>query len=181
VTERRPYEGHLFLVGLPGAGKSTCARLLASALGRPAIDLDEEIERRAGLAVAEIFARHGEPHFRSLEHAATVDLVEGPPAVFAPGGGWIENPENVAAARRAGRTVYLAVSPARALDRLAGGRERRPLLRGPSPAATIAELHARRHPLYARSDAVINTEDFNPQQVTEYLVDLALRWGSPIG
>ena len=175
------FEGHLYLVGLPGAGKTTCARLLGARLHRPAIDLDDEIAQHAGIGVPEIFERFGEAHFRALEHDATLRVVGRLAAVVAPGGGWVENPANLAVARRSGRVVYLEVSPARALARLGDDVGLRPLLRKPDPGGAIEALLARRAPLYATADARINTEDFNPQQVTELLLELALRWGTPVG
>ena len=61
---------HIVLTGFMGAGKSTIGRLLALRLGWNFLDLDHHLEARAGLSVPEIFARHGEPHFRRLESSA---------------------------------------------------------------------------------------------------------------
>ena len=77
---------HVYLVGMPGSGKSTAGRALAEVLGLPFVDLDQEIERVAGSPVAEIFRDRGEPGFRSLERAALERAAAGPPAVVACGG-----------------------------------------------------------------------------------------------
>ena len=61
----RLLEGHVFLCGLPGSGKSTVAPLLAAKLGIPCIDLDQHVERSAGRSVPEIFAAEKESGFRA--------------------------------------------------------------------------------------------------------------------
>ena len=66
--------GHVILVGLPGAGKSTVGRRVARRLGHPFLDLDVEIERRAGRSVAAIFAAEGEAGFRAREAALSAEL-----------------------------------------------------------------------------------------------------------
>ncbi|HEY2738306.1 MAG TPA: shikimate kinase, partial [Thermoanaerobaculia bacterium] len=77
----------IYLTGFMGSGKSTVGRLLAERLGMPFIDLDAEIEQRAGITVREIFERHGEPVFRRLEQEALRATEEMPDAVVATGGG----------------------------------------------------------------------------------------------
>jgi shikimate kinase len=57
----------VYLVGMPGSGKSTVGREVAGRFGVPFVDLDAEIERRAGSSVADIFATQGEASFRALE------------------------------------------------------------------------------------------------------------------
>ena len=60
----------IYLVGFMGAGKSTVGRALARRLRWSFVDLDREIERRAGAPVPELIAERGEEAFRSLEHQA---------------------------------------------------------------------------------------------------------------
>ncbi len=58
---------NVVLVGFMGCGKSTVGRMLGDRLGRPFIDLDQEIEARADCTIAQVFAEHGEAGFRRLE------------------------------------------------------------------------------------------------------------------
>jgi len=77
----------IVLTGFMGAGKSTIGRLLAARLGWSFLDLDAHLEARAALSVAEIFARHGEAHFRLLESSALVNALGHAHTVLALGGG----------------------------------------------------------------------------------------------
>jgi shikimate kinase len=169
------------LVGLPGAGKTVCGELLAERLRRPFLDLDREIERMAGRTISEIFAQSGEGQFRDLETEATRSLPGLSPSVISPGGGWIEREVNRELVRGTSRLVYLRVSPATALRRLAGETAARPLLAERDAAAEIAAILDRRSPLYQAADAELDTEVLSPSAVVDQLVRLALRWGGPVG
>lgn len=168
--------GHVILVGLPGAGKTTAGRAAARLLGRPFLDFDQEIERREGLSVAELFALRGEAAFRALERALTEELASGPPMVLAPGGGWVTNPDVVALLRPPGRIIHLRVPPAVALARLGARAATRPLLRVPDPEAALAQLYERRRGLYEAADAVVDVELLTPQQVAARVAELATAW-----
>ena len=65
----------LVLVGMMGAGKTSIGRRLAARLGFDFVDADAEIEAAAGLTVPEIFARHGETHFRDGERRVIARLL----------------------------------------------------------------------------------------------------------
>ncbi len=117
------------LVGLSGAGKSTVGPLVASELGAEWVDLDREIEVRAGLTVSKIFATDGEEHFRALEQRHMMELLQGLPLVISSGGGWPTLPGNLAAAEPHAFIIYLSVSPETAATRL-GAAGDRPLLAG---------------------------------------------------
>lgn len=169
----RALRGHVVLVGLPGAGKTTAGRLAAARLGVPFLDFDEEIERREGATVAALFATRGEPAFRALERALTVEVRESDPMVLAPGGGWIGNPDVVALLRPPGRIIHLRVPPAVALRRLGTARNTRPLLQVTDPEAAMAQLYERREGLYGAADAVIDTELLAPQEVALKIAELA--------
>ena len=172
----RTLAGHVILVGLPGAGKTTVGRRAARLLGVPFLDFDEEIERREGTTVAELFAARGEAAFRALERALTAELRDRPPMVLAPGGGWVTNPDVVALLRPPGRIIHLRVGPAAAMARLGRSRVTRPLLQVSDPWAAMEQLYERRKPLYEAADAEIDAEDVAPQQLARRVAELARGW-----
>ncbi|MDP9206326.1 MAG: shikimate kinase [Gemmatimonadota bacterium] len=171
-TGARTSPPHLILVGLPGVGKSTIGRAAARQLGRPFLDFDQEIERRAGMNVREIFRLKGEEHFRAQELELTKELSVRGGMVLSPGGGWITQPSSVELLRSAGRIIYLRASPeavARRLRRV----ETRPLLAGRDPVVALRELYAKRRALYETADMVLDTERLARQQLIAKLVELA--------
>lgn len=174
-------DGHLVLVGLPGAGKSTLGRAVAKCLGRPFLDFDHEIERRSGLSVSRFFAQRGEAAFRAMEVALTRELAAAPPMVLSPGGGWVTNPGIMALLRPPGRIIHLKVSPQEALRRLSRSRNVRPLLQQADPAVKIQALWDARAALYNMADAVLDVEVLSTQQLTDSVVALAHEGTPEIG
>ena len=171
---------HIVLVGLPGSGKSTVGRLLAAALNAPFVDLDLEIERRQRMSIADIFASLGEQAFRAMERAITQDLASRPPSVVSSGGGWMLDPANVLSLRPPARIIHLIVTPTIALTRLGQSREDRPLLAGPGGAARLAQMADERRVQYTTADEAVDTAGRTPEQVAEWCLALAHKWGWPI-
>jgi thiamine-phosphate pyrophosphorylase len=170
----RPLRGrHVYLIGFMGAGKSTLGPLVARALGRPFVDLDREIERRAGAVVADLFAARGEPHFRRLERRALREVSRGRDAVVALGGGALGSPANAARIRRTGVRVWLD-APVAVLRRrcLAPGAPERPLLRD---AGAFARLYLSRRFLYAAAELRLATGRHPPDVLAARLVDRLAR------
>lgn len=188
----------LLLVGLPGAGKTTVARLLAAALGVQATDTDAEIRRRARMTIPQIFAREGEESFRDRETRAlraVLGAQAGAQGVVALGGGAVLREEN--RALLAGRTViHLSASPSTAAAHVGDGAGR-PVVNpaadsdavragaGPGAAGAAAvlarmeALHAQRGPLYAQvSTLTVPTDGLTPEQVAA-LVLVALGAQAP--
>ena len=163
---------HLVLVGLPGAGKSSVGRAVAARLRRPFLDFDREIERREGRSVRAIFAAHGERYFRDRERELTEEVRRRDPAVLAPGGGWITNPDLVALLRPPARIVYLSVRPETALARMGERRAGRPLLAGADPLTELRRLLEAREAQYLLADDVVDTEGIAVQQLAEMVAEL---------
>ncbi len=164
-----PTQPHLILVGLPGAGKTTVAGMLARRLGRSFLDFDAEISRREGLTIAEIFAQRGEPEFRRLEFALTEEVAMLGGMVLSPGGGWVSQPEAVALLRPPSRLVYLRISPAGALRRMGRKIDGRPLLMRPDPRGELERLLVARRTAYESADVVIDVERIDSQRVTDLI------------
>ena len=139
---------NLVLVGMPGSGKSRIGRALAAHMGRPFVDLDGEIERRAGKTIPEIFAQSGEAAFRALEAEAVADVCKEKGQVIATGGGAVLRADNVRAMRQNGRVLLLE----RRLDALS--MEGRPLSK--SLEALEAMWQARAPKYRAAADAAID-------------------------
>jgi shikimate kinase len=122
----------VFLVGMPGAGKTTIGRRLAAELNRPFTDLDEYLEMQEGVPVREIFLRQGEVYFRQVEAVALRDLVaQDKNGIVATGGGAPCFHGNMDFMNNAGTTVYLKLPVLVLVERLSGpGKEHRPLVAG---------------------------------------------------
>lgn len=131
-------EENLWLVGMPGVGKTTVGGLLGEALGRPFVDLDAEIERVAGMPIPEIFRTRGEAGFREIEAEAAITASRGRGTVIATGGGTVLRDANRRAMRESGTVVWLQ----RDLSRLPTAG--RPL----SEAKGVEKLYAEREPIY---------------------------------
>ncbi len=119
---------HLVLAGFMGSGKSTKGRAVAARLGRPFVDLDEEIERHEGVGAAELFATRGEPAFRELEEGLAGEALDAAePVVIALGGGAVLSRTTRARLVERAFTVLLEVEPEEAWLRSRG--RKRPLAR----------------------------------------------------
>ena len=156
------------LIGPPGSGKSTVARLLAARLGVSARDTDADVETAAGRSIADIFVEEGEPAFRALERAAVLAALSGHDGVLALGGGAVLDPETREAL--AGQiVVFLDVGIADAAPRIGFNKER-PLLMI-NPRSQWVALMQERRPIYEQVATLrVDTSGRTPDQVTDAVV-----------
>lgn len=165
----------LYMVGARGAGKSTVGQLLAEQLQWRFFDTDDEIERRTGQSIADLFSKMGEPAFRTLEsdmlqecNSLSVNVV------VATGGGIILSDANRGFLRLTGTVVWLR-APATVLhSRMAGDRltvARRPNLTHSGGLAEVELVLAQREPLYHEvAKFVIDTTALSPNEVVSAIL-----------
>lgn len=157
----------IVLIGFMAAGKTTIGRLLAERLEWEFIDLDEEIERRTGLTIPEIFELHGVAEFRRLERALTDELAGIEQIVLAPGGGWVTQPDLLDLFGAETLVVWLRISPEAAVERAMRTITHRPLLaEAPDPVERARILIREREPLYRLADTRVDVEGRPIEEVT---------------
>lgn len=154
----------LFLIGMPGSGKTFWLKHFASALRYQTVDLDHFIEERQGRSIPELFQK-GENHFRQIEQTALLTLIRTQQnTVIATGGGTACYGNNLEEMKQNGLTVYLQVSVHEVCHRLEQDVTARPLLDQLSfneRFARLTEMLSKREHYYQQSDIVFHTETDN--------------------
>lgn len=162
----------IVLTGFMGSGKSTVGPLVAARLGWSFADVDEVIEAEAGAPIAQLFARHGEAHFRDREHETIARLAAGEKLVLALGGGAIERAETRALLLTSPGTllVHLEVELSTTLARCAGTEHTRPIL---ADQANLARRYGLRLPLYRTAHVSIPVDVLKPEEVADAILQSA--------
>ena len=160
----------IVLVGMPGSGKSSIGRRLAQHLGLEFADADQEIEAAAGMSIADIFSRHGEPYFRAGEARVIARLLDKGPQVIAAGGGAFVNPDTRALVRARALSVWLKADVDLLLRRVKRKNDR-PLLRVADPEAVLKRLLTEREAVYAEADITVTSLDVPHEAVVQALLE----------
>jgi len=123
----------VFLIGMPGAGKSFVSRQLHALKGWEMVDTDRIIEEREGKGIGQIFAEEGETYFRGREREILADVIEeGGSKIISTGGGMPCFGDNMELMNAAGLTIFLDFPLQLLAERIATSRhtDRRPHFRG---------------------------------------------------
>src|ERR1700684_3379087 len=170
----------IVLVGMMGGGKSSIGRRLAARLGVPFVDADTEIEKGAGMSIADIFARHGEADFRSGEARVIARLLDGGPQVLATGGGAVMNADTRAAIKAKGVSIWLSAEFDVLMRRINKRKNDRPMLQTADPAATLRALLVAREPVYALADLTVQSREVpHDAVVSEIMTALSVFLNAP--
>jgi 3-dehydroquinate synthase len=164
---------NIILIGFMGTGKTTLGKVLGKKLGRTFVDTDEEIEKKLGMTVADIFDRHGADYFRNQEALTIEELSSLNNLVIATGGGAVLNPANVAVLKKTGQMVLLCSSTEEILKRL-DSVESRPLLSGTRDLESrVQELLIERKAAYeAAADFKIEVDNLDKETIAERIIGL---------
>ena len=153
---------NLVLIGPTGAGKTCIGRRLADQLGLVFVDSDAHISNRLGLSVTDIFAKYGEECFRALEHTQLCTTLRKQRQVIATGAGAVLTNALRHALSQRGFVVYLDVSIATQIARLACDRTR-PLILAAKRQHILAQMDQVRRPLYREiADVTLTTDALTP-------------------
>jgi XRE family transcriptional regulator, aerobic/anaerobic benzoate catabolism transcriptional regulator len=165
--------GRIALIGLRGGGKSTLGRRLAADLKVPFIELDREIERQSGMALAEMFEMFGQETFRRMERAALESaLAANPRFVLATGGSLVTEPGTFELLLASCRTVWVRAKPTEHMARVVAQGDLRPMADNARAMDDLVAILSSREPLYAKADLVLDTAGKTAAQSARELLAL---------
>jgi shikimate kinase len=149
----------IFLVGYMGSGKSTFGSTLADALGIDWIDLDDELESRYKITIADFFAKYGEETFRELEHKLLTEISHRSDIIVSTGGGAPCYFDNMKLMNQSGVTVYLTATPELLISRIEHSARKRPVfqqMKGKNFTENLIRHLKSREPFYKQATFTID-------------------------
>ncbi|MCA8997099.1 MAG: shikimate kinase AroL [Planctomycetaceae bacterium] len=162
------------LIGSRATGKTTVGQQLAARLGWAFVDLDRELQLRAGKSITEIFAESGEPNFRQLESQLLVEHLLQDQLVISTGGGVVLDEMNRMQLQQSGPVIWLRASVETIVERLRKDETTaasRPSLTGKDVDAEVAEILAAREPLYRETASLtVETDDRDVTGIVDEII-----------
>jgi shikimate kinase len=150
----------IFLIGMPGSGKSTLGRQLADHLAVPFVDLDKEIEQREGKSIPDIFTAYGEDYFRQVEAALLREWAALPKTfVMSTGGGTPCFFNGIDVINNAGLSIFLNTSVPVLLSRIQHGSDRPLLQESADREQKLTSLLTHRLPYYQQAKITVLNPD----------------------
>ena len=145
----------IFIVGMPGSGKSTMAKYLSSETSFKYLDLDEEIELKSKKSVSKIFEIEGEESFRVLEKETLDEIIQKEEKfILATGGGTPSYDDNMEKMNENGITIFLNTSPEILIERISR-KNKRPLFNSTNVREKVSKIFDERIKFYKRSKHTI--------------------------
>ncbi len=158
-------QDRIYLVGLPGSGKTTLGKRLAKKIGYHFVDMDEMIEMHEEKSITEIFEHKGEAYFREVEHKILLTTQALSKVVIATGGGapcFFNNAEII---NKSGLSIFINVSPEEIVKRISRrSQQDRPLLKDKNLNDLLEELkikHKQRLPYYNKANHTLEGDQLN--------------------
>ncbi len=164
----------IYITGFMGTGKSVVAHRLSIDLNVKKYDIDNIVERNAGMKIEQIFEQHGEAHFRELERKA-IESIPDEKCIVALGGGAITWGDNLKYLKETGSLVALMATPEEIYKRVKSSKNVRPLLKCDDPYNKIVSLMQKRAYYYIKSDIMIDTNDKTVKEVAETIIKVIER------
>ena len=165
--------GRIALIGLRGAGKSTLGGALAKRLNLPFVQLNKEIEAKAGMGLDEIFDLLGQAAYRRLEQQCLDQVIDAHPrAVLETGGGLVTEPGTFERLLSSCYTIWLQASPEEHMARVAAQGDQRPMAGNREAMDDLHRILDGRESLYRKADTTLDTTARTLGACLDELVDL---------
>ena len=164
VSEKR----NIVLVGLPSSGKTTAGIRLSEITGRELIDSDEEIVKREGVSISEIFSKRGEAEFRDIESEVIAEISKKNGIIIATGGGVPLRKENVDALKSNGIIVFLDRDPDTLIP-----TDDRPLF---DAKEKMKALYTKRYPIYTAAADICFKADCGYEEAGDKIYELLKKY-----
>lgn len=165
----------VFLIGMPGAGKSYWGKLVSEHMGLSFADLDDMIEAEEKRSIADIFEQEGEGYFRKVEAGVLEQLANKEYRVIACGGGTPVFGTNMQLMKETGCVIYLEEDISTIAERLKSAISSRPLLAAEGDlVGKLKKLYERRKARYEEADYILaknNITLINLEQIIQSCID----------
>lgn len=172
---------HLILCGMTACGKTTVGKALSEKLRLPFMDTDQRIEQQAKLSCREIYSKHGQEHFRSLEKKQLLEMPTDRAHVIAVGGGTLNDPENCKILQSLGQIVYLKCDTELLWERIS--KKELPAFLDPNhPYQSFEQIYLQRVPFYEKTaHGIVNCQNLSLEEIVWEVTLLAPFLKSPLG
>lgn len=160
----------IYLIGMPGSGKTTLGRELANSLNLSLIDMDLVIEEKEKCSIPDLFSKNGENYFRDIERLVLHEVSQKDKAIISCGGGAPCFFDNIEYMNRHGKTIFIDVSPEELFNRMnsSDNAAKRPLLNGKTENALLQELKdklAYRKQFYNQAQTILTGDNLQVQDL----------------
>lgn len=159
-TDDKSRRARIALIGLRGAGKSTLGSKLATELRVPFVELDREIEKDAGMALAEIFSLYGQSGYRRIEKKTLERVLQQyGRVVLSIGGGVVSEKDTYDQLLANCFTVWIKAHPEEHMSRVIAQGDFRAMADNTEAMEDLRRILEAREPLYRRADVQLETSN----------------------
>jgi shikimate kinase len=161
---------NLVFLGMMGSGKSSIGYLVSKKLNLTFIDIDNLIEKKAGMSISEIFKKEGEVYFRNIEEKVTLKALKGICEVVSLGGGGFINDKIRKEVLFNHFSFWLNWDESVLFKRIKGSKKRPLALQ--STDNEIKKLIKKRSKIYSEAQFKINCNKLTKTEIVKKIIEI---------